>query len=135
MAVLASWPDTRKVCAAAFADLGETGSRTPDDFTGRLPYIRFRVVGGSDDRITDQPRVAADVFAGTPDQAWEIAKTVRQRFLAGRIATVHGRIDSARTEVGPQEAPWPGQSGQPGAILTDPAVSLVTAIYRLGLRR
>jgi hypothetical protein len=132
MADLAAFPDAEHVVMDALADLvddpADVVTVIPSDLQDRITagrhVIRVRVIGGSDDRINDHPRVDVETFAGTRAVAWPLAETIRQRFISGPQRTAHGIIDRATTEVGPQEITY-----------DDPDVRRVIATYRLSTRR
>jgi hypothetical protein len=46
----------------------------PTNLTGKI--LQVQRVGGSDDGITDRPRVRISAFAGTRSQSWELARLV-----------------------------------------------------------
>lgn len=123
---LPGWPDIHAVVADLLADLTTHPVVTslPADLQEQIPLYRVRRVGGPDDRITDQPRVDVEAYAGTWAQALTLAEEARQRLLAGRARTVAGVLDRAETEVGPFAVPYP-----------DPGVRCCAATYRLSLRR
>lgn len=129
---LAPFVDVEKALMDLFADLvtdpADVVTVIPDDLQTRLaadrPVIRVRVVGGSDDRISDHPRVDVETFGPTRAVSKPLAETIRQRLLAGGHRTAHGVIDRATTEVGPQEIPY-----------DDPDVRRWSATYRLSTRR
>lgn len=110
------------------ADPADVVTVIPDDLQSRLAadrhVIRVRCIGGSDDRISDHPRVDVEVFGATRAVAKPLAETIRQRLISGGHRTAHGVIDRATTEVGPQEIPY-----------EDPDVRRWSATYRLSTRR
>lgn len=104
------FPDVERTLVSLLGSLlpdqSHAGTHTPDDFTGKLPFIRVVRVGGPDDGITDACAVEVDVFHDTGDAARGLAERVR-RYLTSRWhrsgATV---IDRVTTETGPHERPW-----------------------------
>lgn len=123
------FPDVERVLMDLFADLATAASATvvtvvPANLQQALPVIRVRRLGGADDRWTDRPRVDVEVYGTTRAVAMPLAKTLQARLLSWPRATAHGVLDRADTEVGPQEIPYADQD-----------VHLVTATYRLALRR
>lgn len=126
MLVLGPWPDPDLVLRELLAGLvtQEVVSVLPSNLGEVLPLIRARRVGGTDDRITDRPRVDVEVYAPTAAIAKPLAEQVRQRMLAGAARTNAGVMDRAFTEVGPRELPYP-----------NPAVRVWAATYRISLRR
>lgn len=106
---------------------------TPKDLKTRLAdgyVIRVQRVGGGETRnaTVDAPRIAVQVFAlrssAKPRDAHDGAAQVRADLLNLPAITAAGRLDSARTESGPTELPWP-----------DPEIAVVQCIYRLATRR
>lgn len=86
--------------------------------------IKLASIGGDDNRVTARPRVDVVVLAARFDDAWSVAKLVRQRLLSYPHATAAGVIDRVVTEVSPHEVPY-----------DDPDVRQVVATYRLATRR
>jgi hypothetical protein len=129
---LAPFSDVEHMLMDALADLvtdpADVGTVIPADLQNRLAagrkVIRVRRIGGSDDRISDYPRVDVETFGATRADAWPLAESIRQRLISGPQRTAHGLIDRATTEVGPQEIPY-----------DDPDVRRVLATYRLSTRR
>jgi hypothetical protein len=132
MPELAPFIDVEHALMDLFADLvddpADVVTVLPNDLQARLAVdrqvIRVRVIGGSDDRISDHPRVDVEVFGATRAVAKPLAETIRQRLISGGHRTAHGVIDHATTEVGPQETPY-----------DDPDVRRWSATYRLSTRR
>lgn len=125
MTDLAPYSDVERMLVDLLTDFGGTGTVLPADLPSKLPFVRPRRIGGSDNGITDRARVVVDVFAATRAQAWETARLLQQRMISGprRVPGV-GIIDRATTNVGPQDAPY-----------EDQRVRLVTAIYDVSSRR
>jgi hypothetical protein len=127
---LAAWPDVHDVLHLLFAslvadaDMQVVGPRLPADLQDRLPLIRVRAIGGSDDRITDRTRVDVEVYAADYLTARGLAEAARQRLLAYPHMTEAGNVDRVETESRPAEIPH-----------DDQAVRLVAATYRISLRR
>jgi hypothetical protein len=135
----AGWPDIETVMCDLLADLGNTGDRTPADLQDHLIYIRIRRTGGTDDGITDRPRVDVEVFGPARNDvdapgvhlagAWPAAEQVRQRLTPrGPIIVQSGGrtvvIDKATQLTGPVEKAWP-----------DPNIRMFAATYLFALRR
>lgn len=68
-----------------------------------MPIIRATLLGGSDDQVTDWPRLEVVVYAPDPDQAYQIADRARRLLLKGRHWTPHGVVDRVETEMRPYE--------------------------------
>lgn len=125
MPVLAPFPRTARVVAAVVADLGTTGGETSTTLQDDLPFIRVRRIGGTDNGVTDIARVDVRVYDADLSDAEDLSETIRQRLISKPYATVHGVLDRASTEVGPQEVPGP-----------DPDhYRVVSTTYRVSVRR
>ncbi|MCO6011415.1 hypothetical protein NE236_41345 [Actinoallomurus purpureus] len=132
MPELGPFPDVERAVMDLLADLvtdpADVGTRIPADLQTRLgagrKVIRVRCIGGDDDRFTDYPRVDVEVYASTRAVAMPLAETIRQRLISRPRQTAFGVIDRATTEVRPQEISY-----------DDPDVRMVTATYRMSLRR
>lgn len=101
--------NVEKVLMAALADLGDTDTETPPEDTPA--GIRINRVGGTDDGITDYPRVEISCYAPTYDAMHALAEAVRDRMLTlgGEAFVVDGRrvtIDFARTDTPPEQVPY-----------------------------
>lgn len=127
---LGPYVDVHAALSEALADLVDAGhvvTWTGTDLQEVLaegPLIKVARVGGADDRFTDTPRVDVSVYALTEADASPLAELVRQRLISRPLATSHGVIDRARTEVDPHEVPY-----------EDADVRLITATYRVSTRR
>jgi hypothetical protein len=125
---LAGFPDLETAIRTALADLvtdlAHTGTVTPADLQQRLPFIRVRRFGGTDDRLTDQARVDVDYFAASRAAAWAGAEAVRQRLISRPLRVGAVVIDQVTTTTAPIEVPW-----------DDPNVRRVTAAYTASARR
>jgi hypothetical protein len=123
--LLASFPKAARIVAALLTDLGTTGGETSTTLQDDLPFIRVRRIGGTDDRVTDVARVDVRVYAVSLSDAEDLSETIRQRLISEPSTTVHGVLDRASTEVGPQEVPGP-----------DPDhYRVVSTTYRVSVRR
>lgn len=83
-----------------------SAASTPADLEKRLPVIRIERIGGGDERFTERPRVAVDVFAATADEARSLAGRVRDALLF-----LHGPVNGAvirgvHCDSGPSRQPW-----------------------------
>ena len=95
--------------AAALAHLATVGTETGPRLQHELPFILIVRSGGANDRVTDRARIDGHVFAGGAGEAKQLAETVRRHLTSGPIATAHGVIDRAVTEVGLRSGPIPGR--------------------------
>lgn len=101
------FPDVQRVLVTdleAIAGVDHTGTETPADLLGALPFIRVLRSGGASDRLNDFASVDIDVFAATYVQAERLAEEVRQR-IVGPPPPV-AVLDRVRCEAGPRELPW-----------------------------
>jgi hypothetical protein len=121
------WPDPHIILMELLADLVDApivGPRLYENFQKDMPVIRVRKVGGSNDKITDFPRMSVDVYARTYPEASELAEAVRQRLLAYPHMTDAGRLDRCEVEASPFEVPW-----------SDDTLRYLTATYVITTRR
>lgn len=129
MPVLASWPPAARVVGAVLDGLGtvvgETDTALQTLLQGGGRVLRVRRTGGTDDRITDFARVDVRVYAVNLSDAEDTAELARQRLISGPVATIHGVLDRASTDVGPQEIPSPDPENY----------RIVFAAYRASVRR
>lgn len=121
------WPDVEELLMAYLAELAPTDTVTPAQITGKV--IRVSRVGGSDDGVTDFPRVEVACYALTRNDAHQLGEQSRQRMLVlgGQAVDVNGRavlVDFCRTDTPPEPVPY-----------DNPDVDRSLAYYRLGLRR
>ncbi|MFJ5103178.1 hypothetical protein [Streptomyces sp. NPDC088554] len=95
--VLAPWLEARHGVFSA--------AETPDDLERQLPVIRVERIGGADERFSQHPRVAVDVFAATADEARTLSGSVRDSllFLSGPVPGAI--IRSVRCDSGPSRLP------------------------------
>lgn len=98
----------------------DSGTRTPDAITR---FVRWTVVGGGDDDITDFPTVDCDVFSATRNDAYGISENIRST-LRPRTRLSIAIIDSVSTVTRPRGLPWDNES-----------IKRIGATYALGLRR
>lgn len=114
------FPDVARVLVEdleTLAGVGHTGTQTPVDLAGVLPFVRVLRVGGGSDRLNDLPVIDVDVFADTYAAAELLAERIRQRLVGPPPA--QPQLDRADCEVGPRELPWgDGQIRRFGATYT-----------------
>ncbi|TDD97643.1 hypothetical protein [Actinomadura rubrisoli] len=129
MPVLAAWPPAARIVGAVVDDVGTVVGETGTDLLvllqGGQRVIRVRRIGGTDDRVTDIARIDVRVYAVDLSNAEVGSESVRQCLLSGPVATAHGVLDRAETEVGPQEVPSPDPENY----------RVVSATYRVSVRR
>ena len=125
---MGSFPDTERALAHLLADLAggldHVGTETPANLGDRLPYIRVRRFGGTDDGLTDLAIVDIDSFADTRTASVDLAEAIRDRLLAGPHHVTGAVIDRVVTSTAPREIPWSGD-----------AVRRWAATYRAAARR
>lgn len=125
MGKLGPWPDAEKVFRDLLTPLARTVTQTDPGETFAEPIIQVQRVGGSDDGITDRPRMEVAVHAPTRAQAWSIAEDARQTILAAKATRVGGvLVDKTVTETPAQQLPDPVRD-----------VRKVVALYRADFRR
>lgn len=114
MTVLAPFPDAELVAMDLLAPLGATVTQTSEDLAP--PVVQVQRVGGTDDGITDRPRVQVTYFGATRPLAWELAGQGRQLIQAARGTVVTGTnvpsgvfIDTTSTDVGGVQVPDPNR--------------------------
>lgn len=122
--LLPAWPDAEAVALDILTPTGATVVTATDENL-EPPVIQVARIGGSDDGVTDRPRVEVEVFGGTRAQAWQLTEECRQLIHATSGTTVNGVLcDRAVTETPAQGLPYP-----------NPDVRRVVATYRLDFRR
>lgn len=131
---LAPFPNVKLALIALLGDLARAGTESPaPPWNGDPTFLRIRVYGGTDDRITDRPRFDVDALADDEQVADDLAESVRQRLLAGPHeidvpvgeGTVRIILDRVRTDTRPHQVPWGANT----------AVFNATAAYQGSLRR
>jgi hypothetical protein len=123
MELLSAFPDIEDYALALLAPVGTTVLATPATITP--PLVVIRRIGGSDDLITDTPRIQVDCFGGTRRQTADMAERCRQLILAAPATGIGtARIDQAQTVSAPTFLAYDDQHTQ-----------RTTATYHLSLRR
>lgn len=128
MKILPAFPDAELVALDLLAPIAATVTHTDESLTA--PAVQVQRIGGSDDGITDRPRVQVRCYGATRAEAWSLGEQVRQRVLAAAGTGVTGEyvtdvlIDSARTVTPVQQLPE-----------RNPDLRVVTATYELSMRR
>lgn len=118
------WPDVEAGLLDYLADLAPGSNSTPSDLQTRLPWIRVRRVGGSDDGVTDTAQVDVEVFHSSRAKAYALASAVRER-LRGRPPEGPGfLVDRVDTVLAPFEIENP-----------NPNVTRFYSSFRLTTRR
>lgn len=126
-AQLGAFPDAETVVMALLEPVAPTVTATPAKWDGEI--IRVQRVGGSDDGITDYPRMEIACYGPDRVTAWRLAERCRQLILASIrhvVDTAAGLlIDNARTDKPPTQIPYS----------TTEDVRRVMAYYRFAWRR
>ncbi|MET9262409.1 hypothetical protein [Amycolatopsis sp. NPDC004079] len=123
MELLSPFPDIEDFALALLESAGPTALATPEVIAP--PLVVIRRTGGSDDAITDIPRIQVDCYGATRRQAADLAEQCRQLVIASPATGFdHTSIDQSWTESAPVFVPY-----------GDPASQRCTATYRLALRR
>lgn len=121
---LPAFPDAETVVMALLESVAPTVTATPAELVP--PLIRINRVGGSDNGLTDNPRVEIACYGTDRGHAWQLAEECRRVVLASPRSVVDGvLIDSARTDNPPTQVPYP----------TSTDVRRVVAYFRLAWRR
>lgn len=111
------------VVMTLLAPIAPTVTSTPNPI--EPPVIRVQRIGGSDDGVSDFPRIEVAAYGADRQQAWALAEQCRQAILASPRTVVGGQlVDNARTDTPAQQVPY-----------DQPDVRRVVALYRLTWRR
>ncbi len=109
----------------------DTAPPDPDRADPDSPVFEVRRVGGTDDGITDYPRVEVKTHAGSRPAAQALGERARQHLLVlgGRAVAVPEYtgpvlVDSCRTDTPPERLPT-----------MNPDADVDVAYYRVALRR
>lgn len=125
---LAPYPDAELVMLDLLAPVAATVTHTDDHL--KAPTVQVQRIGGSDNGITDQPRIQVTCYGSTRAQAWQLAEQCRQIVLATGGTAVSGDnvtgvlIDSTRTVTPAQQLPE-----------RNPDLRVVSGAYLLTMRR
>lgn len=83
-----------------------TGYTAPADLGAKLPFIRVRRTGGSNDGLNDYPTVDVDVFGASYSEAINLARRVDAYLVNGGGAPPIPAFDTVINTNGPHELPW-----------------------------
>lgn len=124
-----SFPDAELVVMTLLEPLApdRVVTSTPADLEENPePTIRVQRIGGTDDGVTDRPRIEVACFAATRGAAQQLQQQCQRLVLAAGCTEVDGvLVDRAFTDTGPIQPPrYP-----------NPDVRWVPAIYRFEWRR
>lgn len=129
--VLSAFPDPIRALKVLLEPLSDSGTRAPAaPWAGDPTYLRIRINGGADDRITDNSRIDIDTLTNDEQASNQLAERVRQLFISGPHRVDLGDdgvviIDQIGTDTRPHIVPW-------GASL---AIWNSTAAYSFSARR
>jgi hypothetical protein len=106
------FPDAAKTVAKllepfvpATAKGGRVGTRTPDDLTGRMPFIRVVRDGGPSDLVNYYPLLYIDVFSDNLAAAENLSERIREKLTTERLRLGGAVIDNVVCTNGPTELP------------------------------
>lgn len=123
------YPNIEDVVMVYLDGLADTDTVPPRN--KRKIGIQINRVGGSDDGITDYPRISVVCHHPDPREASKLARRVQQRMLniSGRDIVVDGEpkpvcVDFCRTDTPPEPEPY-----------ENPEARREIAYYLLGLQR
>lgn len=117
------FPDPARTIALLLADeftaVGGTGTYTPADFTGLLPFVRVTRTGGGSTRVDDRGMIDIDVFAVNATDAQHLAEDIRQWLTGAPRRYGAAILDRITCDIGPAEvAPWAPQIKRVNAAYT-----------------
>lgn len=92
-----------KILGSSLVTPQRAGTRTPDDFTGLMPFIRVVRIGGFSDDINDYARIAVGVFSDNLSVAEELSEKVRTKLTTEKLRLGPAILDRARCDMAPQE--------------------------------
>lgn len=130
----APYPPPVPVVRAILGDIAAVGTMPPkgdpnSPWNGDPPFLRIRVIGGTDDGTTDRPRIDVDTLTDDEKSSDMMAERVRQRLGAAPFRVTIGDttavVDAVSMESRPHQVPW-GANAQ---------VFNCTATYTVSMRR
>lgn len=111
------FPDAAKTIAKLLEPLAPAtsagsriGTRTPDNLTGRMPFIRVVRDGGPSDLVSDYAFLYIDVFSDNLNAAELLSERIRQKLTMERLRLGGAVVDSVTCTNAPTELP-PWASG------------------------
>lgn len=90
---LGAFPDAETVMMTLLEPIAPTVTSTPAELN--VPITRVQLVGGSDDGITDRPRMEVPCYGADRAKAWQLAERRRQVVLGSvrsEVATETARV-------------------------------------------
>lgn len=86
-----------------------TATRLPANIKDRLPLIRARRIGGTDERWQLTPRIVLEVYAMTRSEAWQVAEDAHLLLTAPGWVQGDIIVDQVIVESANSELPYPDQ--------------------------
>jgi hypothetical protein len=106
------FPDAAKTIAKILEPLApanakgqRVGTRTPDNLTGLMPFIRVVREGGPSDLVSDYAYLYIDVFSDSLSAAESLSERIRQRLTLDRVRLGGAIVDSITCTNAPTELP------------------------------
>jgi hypothetical protein len=106
------FPDAAKTVAKllesfvpATAKGSRVGTRTPDNLTGLMPFIRVVRDGGPSDMVNDYALLYIDVFSDSLAAAEKVSEQIREKLTTERLRLGGAVVDSAVCTNAPTELP------------------------------
>jgi hypothetical protein len=96
--------------APATAKGARVGTRTPDNLTGLMPFVRVVRDGGPSDLVNDYALLYIDVFSDSLAAAEKLSEQIREKLTTERLRLGGAIVDSAVCTNAPTELP-PWASG------------------------
>lgn len=106
------FPDAAKTIAKLLEPLvpataagARVGTRTPDNLTGRMPFIRVVRDGGPSDMVNDFALLYVDVFGDNLAAVETLSERIRERLTQDRLRLGGAVVDSVTCTNAPTELP------------------------------
>ena len=106
------FPDAAKTIAKILETLvpatsagPRVGTRTPDNLTGRMPFVRVVRDGGPSDLVNDYAFLYVDVLGNDLNAAENLAERIRQKLTLERLRLGRAVVDSVECTSAPTELP------------------------------
>lgn len=112
---------------AGLAAEDRVGVTTPENLTGRLPFIRVTRAGGPRDRVNDYARLAVDVLDDDYTRGFALAEDIAMFLAPGWLRQDAVLVDRVVIDGAPQEVtPW-----APGIFRFEAAYTVVSRRHRV----
>jgi hypothetical protein len=120
-------PTTVAQMLIPLAGATKVGIRTPDNLTGRMPFVRATRTLSPRDRISDYARIAVDVFDNDYTRGQTLAERVAAFLEPGKLRLGPVLLDRVTVDAAPTEvAPW-----APGIFRFEARYTIVSRRYRV----